>query len=269
MKIITLILLISSCVFSKVYYSKVEPYETRNISSSVSGVVLFVDEESLGKKLSKKPYIEIDSELDRAELGFTKSKIQYLEETLALNQKMLKNLQASLEKKRENYKQVEALKIKARVEKDKEFYDLVTSENSYLTTQKEIMSLKNQIADLKLRKAQLTRSVNDKTLSAKEFTLYSLEVKVGQVVAPSTPLAKLVDTSKALLTIYLDEEDLVGAKEKSIYIDGEKTPYKITRLLSIADSKNISKYMAQIVIKAPGVFSRLAKVELKDEKSAK
>lgn len=269
MKIITLFFLFSTILFSKVYYSKVEPYEIRNISSNVSGIILFVDEKSLGKKLSNKPYIEMDSELDRDELRFTVSKIAYLKETVVLNEKILKNLQLSLNKKRENYKQVEGLKIKARVEKDKEFHDLVISENSYLTTQKEIINLKNQITDLELREAQLKRSIADKRVQAQGFTLYALDVKVGQVVTPSTPLAKVVDTSKALLTIYLDEEDVEGAQERVIYIDGEKTQYKITRLLSIADSKNISKYMAQITIKAPAIFSKLAKVELKDKSSAK
>jgi len=269
LKIITLLFLLVSLVFSKVYYSKVEPYEVRNISSNVSGIVLYIDENSIGKTLTNKPYIKIDSELDSDELLFTKDKLAYLKETVTLNEKMLENLEVSLKKKRENYKQVKDLKIKSRIEKDKEFYDLVSSENSYLVTQKEIISLKTQIADLELRKAQLTRSLEDKTLQAKGLTLYSIDVKVGQVVTLSTPLAKLADTSKGLLTIYLDEEDVVNAKQSIIYIDGEKTDYKITRLLSIADSKNISKYMAQIVIKAPKIFSKLAKIELKEATSAK
>ena len=268
MKILTILFLLTTMAFSKVYYSKVEPYELRNISSNVSGVVLFIDEKNIGNKLSSKPYIEIDSKLDRDELVFTKSKITYLKETVVLNEKMLENLQVSLDKKRENYKKVEALKIKSRVEKDKEFYDLVSSENSYISTQKEIINLKNQIADLELRKEQLIRSIEDKNLHAKGFTLYSLDVKVGQVVTVSTPLAKVADISKALLTIYLDEEDVLNAKKSTIYIDGEKTNYKIDRLLNIADSKNISKYMAQIVVNSPKVFSKLVKIELKDTPGA-
>jgi hypothetical protein len=264
-KIITILFLLTSLAFAKVYYSKIEPYEVRNISSNVSGIVEFIDEESIGKVLSSKPYIKIDSELDRDELLFTKNKITYLKKTVELNEKILKNLEFSLKKKRDNYKQVEGLKIKSRIEKDREFHDLVTSENSYLVTQKEIISLKTQIDDLKLRKAQLIRSIDDKSLQAKGFTLYSIDVKVGQVVTLSTPLAKVADISKALLTIYLDEEDVDNAKKSVIYINGKKTEYKISRLLNIADSKNISKYMAQIVIKAPIVFSKLAKVELKEK----
>ncbi|MEK6659523.1 MAG: HlyD family secretion protein, partial [Campylobacterota bacterium] len=79
------------------------------------------------------------------------------------------------------------------------------------------------------------------------------------------PLAKVADDSKALLTIYLDESDVLNAKKSAIYIDGEKTSYQISRLLNIADSKNISKYMAQIVIGTPKLFSKLVKVELKNE----
>jgi len=268
-RIFVITLLFVSVAFAKVYYSKVEPYELRTISSNVSGIVLDINEENIGKKLSRHPYIEIDAELDKAELLFTKNKIKYLENTVALNEDILKNLATSLEKKRTNYEKVRGLKIKSRLEKDKEFYDLVSSENSYLATQKEVISLKTQIADLKLRKAQLIRSIEDKNLRAEGFILYSIDVKVGQVVTLATPLAKVADVSKGLLTIYLDQEDVADAKKKYVYIDGERTPYRISRLLRIADSKNISKYMAQIVIDAPKIFSKLAKIELKDSESEK
>jgi len=264
-KILALILLTSSFLFSKVYYSKVEPYELRNISSNVSGLVEFIDEDMIGKKLSTKAYIRIDAELDVKELNAIKDKLVYLRETVVVNENILENLKKSLLRKRENYKQIENLKIKSRIEKDREFYDLVSSENSYLGTQKEINTLKTQITDLKLRQDQLSRSVKDKNLSAKGFVLYSIDVKVGQVVGMSTPLAKIADISKAKLTIFLDESDVIGAKSRVIIIDGKKTNYKISRILNIADSKNISKYMAQIIINSPKIFSRLAKIELEDK----
>ena len=265
MKILTLILLTSSLLFSKIYYSKVEPYEVRNISSNVSGLVKFIDEDMIGKKLSSRAYIRIDSELDAKELKYIKDKLVYLRDTVSVNESMLENLKKSLTRKRENYKQIENLKIKSRIEKDREFYDLVSSENSYLATQKEINSLKTQITDLKLRQAQLVRSIKDKNLSAKGFILYSIDVKVGQVVGMSTPLARIADTSRAILTIYLDEVDVTDAKNRVVVIDGEKTDYKISRILNIADSKNISKYMAQIIIKSPKIFSKLAKIELEEK----
>jgi multidrug efflux pump subunit AcrA (membrane-fusion protein) len=264
-KILAILFLMFSLSYSKVYYSKVEPYEIRNISSNVSGLVLFIDENMIGKKLDSDAYIRIDSELDAKELKFIKDKLQYLRDIIKVNENILVNLEKSLIRKRENYKRITDLKFKSTVEKDKEYYDLISNENLYLSTQKEIQNLKVQITDLKLREAQLQRSVKDKYLSDKGFVLYEISVKVGQVVGISTPLAKVADTSKAKLTIYLDEEDVADAKNKVIYINGEKTPYKISRSLNIADSKNISKYMAQIIIDSPNLFSKLATVELKDK----
>jgi hypothetical protein len=265
MKILVTLLFMVSLLFSKVYYSKVEPYELRNISSNVSGLVLSTQEDMIGKKLSSKEYIHIDDKLDTQELKLTQEKLQYLKNTVASNERILENLEKSLDKKRENYKKIESLKIKSLVEKDKDFHDLINSENQYLSTQKEILNQKMQITDLKLREAQLTRSISDKSLIAYGFVLYSIAVKPGQVVGISTPLAQVADTSKALLTLYLDEADVEGAKNKIVYIDGLKTDYKISRFLNIADSKNISKYMAQIVINSPELFSKLVQVELKSE----
>jgi len=265
MKFILLILLTFSALYSKVYYSKIEPYEVRHISSNVTGIVEFIDENMIGQKLSNKPYILIDALLNKKELQSVTQKIVYLKDTVSVNQKILKNFDDSLEKKRDNYKQIENLKIKSRIEKDREFYDLINSENSHLNTQKELNNLKIQIADLELRQVQLQRNISDKTLIDNGFILYSIDVKVGQVVNVSTPLAQIADTSRALVTIYLDEDDVLSAKTKTIYINGKNTEYKISRILKIADSKNISKYKAQIIIKSPKLFSKLVKIELKEK----
>jgi len=248
---------------AQIYYSKVDPFEIRNISSNVTGEILFIDESMLGKQLYKKPYIIIDDSLDRQEIIVINNKIQISLNTIIINENILKNYNFLLKKKRENYKQIEKLKIKSRIEKDREYYDLITSENANLNTQKEINNLKTQVQDLKLHKAQLQKSIKDKSLTSDGFVLYSLEVKRGQVVTPSTPLAKIANLSKAILTIYIDKEDVLAIKKKTIYLDDVKTDYKINRLFTISDSKNISKYKAQIIIKAPKLFSKLTKVEIK------
>lgn len=263
MKAILVALLLNSVLFSKVYYSKVEPYEIRNISSNVSGLVLFTDDNMIGKKLGSKPYIKIDTELDEKEIKYISEKLSHLRNTVESNEDVLKNIEKLLAKKRKNYDNIKSLKIKSTLEKDREFYDLVGSENLYLNTTKDIHNLKIQIADLELRRAHLKRSIKDKNLSAKGFTLYSISVKAGQVVGIATPLAQVADISRALLTIYLDEEDIEGIDAKTVYLDGVASEYKISRILNIADSKNISKYMAQIIIKSPKLFSKLVKVELK------
>jgi len=264
-KILIILFFVFSVSYAKVYYAKVEPFEIRDISSNVSGYVTYINEDLVGVKDSKNVYLRIDSELDTKELIYINDKLNYLKKTINVNEKILENLSSSLEKKRENYKKVISLKFKSSVEKDREYYDLISNENLNLNTQKEIQNLKVQITDLKFRKAQLEKNIKDKVLSTDGMVLYSILVKPGQVVGISTPLAKLADTSKAILTIYLDEVDVDAAKDKIIYIDGEKTSYKISRVLTIADTKNISKYMAQIVMTSPKLFSKLVKVELVKE----
>ena len=209
MKVILLVLFLNSFLFSKVYYSKVEPYEIRNISSNVSGLVLFTDENMIGKKLSSKSYIKIDAELDKKEIQYINEKLIYLKNTVKSNENIVNNLDSLLLKKRKNYDNIKSLKIKSTLEKDREFYDLISSENSYLNTMKDINNLKIQIADLELRLAHLKRSVSDKNLVAEGYVLYSISVKVGQVVGVSTPLAQVADVSRALLTIYLEDRKSV------------------------------------------------------------
>ncbi len=262
-----LFLLIAPAIslMAKEYYAKVEPYEIRTIASSVSGLVLFADEKREGEVLSKKDYIQIDDELDQIELKQVVIKIELLEGTLKLNESMAKNYASMLEKKQRNYDNIKLLKTKSTIEKDREFYDLVSTQNQFISTQKEIQNLKIQINDLNLREAQLKRSIKDKHLSAEGFVLYKLNVKEGQVVNPSTPLAEIADVRSAKLTLYLSTEDMKDAENKAVYINGEKSVYKVNRLWKIADSQHLSSYRAEIIIDAPKYFSKLLKVELKNE----
>lgn len=262
-KLFIYLFLASLTLHANVYYSKVEPFEVRNISANVTGLVSFIDESMLGKKLTSKGYIKIDSELDEDELKYTKEKLLYSQKNLESNEKIVLNLEESLKKKRDNYEKIKLLKIKSKLEKDREFYELINSENIYLNTKKEINIIQTQISDLKLRKSQLKRSIKDKNLQGKGLTLYSLDVKVGQVVTRSLKLATLVDTSKAILTIYLDKENVEFAKNSVIFIDDVETTYKVSRISYLADSINISKYKAQIIIKAPKIFSQLVKIEFR------
>jgi len=67
MKFFLLIFITILSLEANVYYSKVEPYEIRKISSNVLGVVTEANENLIGQTLTEKPYIVIDSKLDREE----------------------------------------------------------------------------------------------------------------------------------------------------------------------------------------------------------
>lgn len=265
LKILSLLFLLTTVSFAKVYYARVEPYEVRNITSDVSGKVLYTNENMLGKKLSNRAFIKIDDTLNRDELESVRKKMSYLKNTLTTNEKILKNLKEALARKKENFKKIMALSIKSKVEKDREFYDLVASENSYLATLKEMNSLKTNISDLAFREKQLMKMIQDKSIVANGFVLYEIKVKPQSVVNIGTPLATVADVSKAIAVVYLDENDLINLKHEVLYINGKKSNYKLSRISKIADGKNISRYSAQIVMKAPKIFSNLIKIELKEE----
>ena len=94
--------------------------------------------------------------------------------------------------------------------------------------------------------------------------LYEITVRKGDYVTPGSPLAKVVDASRAKLVLYLDPEELEGVEQKAVYLDGEKSEYKVDKVWKVADEKFISSYRAEIYLDAPeGSFSKLIKVELK------
>jgi hypothetical protein len=252
-------------LFAKEYYAKVEPYEIRTVSSNVSGLIVYADEQKEGSRLGDKNYIIIDDELDVIQRDSIIEKIKLLHVTLKLNEDLRKNYVEVSERKSKNYQRIKDLKIKSSVEKDREFYDVVASQNTLISLEKEIISIKTQINDLQLSLARLKRSISDKHFSAKGYVLYNLLVKPGQVVVPSTPLAKIADISHAILNIYVSTKEIESIKDKIVYLDGKKSNYKINRIWNIADEQHLSSYKIQIVIDAPKYFSKLIKVSFKDE----
>ena len=263
MPIFILFLLMAIGLDAKEYYAKVEPYEILNVSSNVSAEVVYTDTESQGKRLGKKPYIVMDDKLDTVELQSVDGKIDAVEKTLVHNQAMVKNYQQIIEMKQANFDRIKDLKIKSAVEKDREYFDLVSSRNSLLSVQKEIESLRMQLGDLKTRRSQLQKSIADKHISAPGYVLYQLMVKPSAFVNPGTPLAQVADVRKAKLTVYLNAAEAQQAQTKSIYLNGKKTAYRIDRLWKIADASKLSSYRAEIVITPPERFSQLVKVEFK------
>ncbi len=112
--------------------------------------------------------------------------------------------------------------------------------------------------------SQLEDSISKKSVILKDKYLYQLLVRVGDFVAPGSPLARVDDASRAKLVLFLEAEELEDIAQKIVYIDGTKTEYKVDKVWRVADEKFISSYRAEIYIPAPkGTFSKLVKVEIK------
>lgn len=263
MKNIILLLLFSTVLVASEYYSKAEPYRFYILQANVSGLILAADENLEGKKLSNENFIVIDDELDQKELKLLKQKKINLENSLKLNKKMSKNLSAMIEKKNINYERIKDLPIKSNVEKDKEFFDLSSTQNQHLSTLEKIETIHSQLNDTQLRLAQLRRSIKDKHISAKGMVLYKLHVKKGQVVNAGMSLAEIADVTKAKLTIFLNLDEIKDIRKKEIYLNGKPTAYKIDKVWPLSDAEHISSYKTEILIDAPKQFSQLYKIEFK------
>ena len=98
MKFFISIFFIITISYAKVYYAKVEPFELREISSNISGLVVYADENLIGKRLADKPYIKIDSEIDQKDLKSVKEKLVYIKSIIEINEAVLVNLEESLSK---------------------------------------------------------------------------------------------------------------------------------------------------------------------------
>jgi multidrug resistance efflux pump len=233
---IFLLLLTPLLLFAKVHYAKVEPYESVVLKSAVSALVMDVDLDAEGTMVEGKRVVYLDDSLDKINLKISKESLLILHETL---------------KRQESYFQrIDKLKTASTTQKDNAFYGYASAKTQYL--------------DMQYKIAQLEDSIEKKSIVLDHMYLYEVMVREGDYVAPGTPLASVVDASRAKLVLFLEPDELEQLEQKTVYLDGEKTEYKVDKVWRVADEKFISSYRAEIYIPAPeGSFSKLMKVEIK------
>ncbi len=231
-----LLLLSPLLLFAKVHYAKVEPFESVILKSAVSALVMDVDLEAEGSVVDQKRVIYLDDRLDKINLKTSNENLLIIHETL---------------KRQESYFQrIDKLKTTSTAQKDNAFFSFASSKTQYL--------------DMQYKVAQLEDSISKKSIVLNNKYLYKLMVRKGDFVNPGTALAEVQDATKAKLVLFLEPEELEKIDEKSVYLNGEKTEYKVNKVWKVADEKFISSYRAEIYMPAPsGAFSKLMKVEIK------
>jgi len=223
-------------LFANVHYAKVEPYESAVLKSAVSALVIGVDLDAEGKVVDKKRVIYLDDRLDKLNLKASQENFLILGETL---------------KRQEAYfGRINDLNTASKAQKDTAFYNFA--------------SAKTQYVDMGYKIAQLKDSIEKKSIVLHDQYVYEIMVREGDFVSPGTPLAKVVDTDRAKLVLFLEPSEIEEIEKKVVYLDDKKTPYKVDKVWKVADEKFISSYRAEIYIDAPEMsFSKLLKVELK------
>ncbi len=233
---ILLLLFTPLFIFAKVHYAQVEPYESVTLKSAVSALVMDVDLEAEGSVVDQKRVIYLDDRLDKINLKTSRENLLILHETL---------------KRQESYFQrIDKLKTASTTQKDNAFYSFASAKTQYL--------------DMQYKIAQLEDSIEKKSIVLHHMYLYEIMVRKGDYVAPGSSLARVVDASRAKLVLFLEPSELEQIGQKMVYLNGEKTEYKVDKVWRVADEKFISSYRAEIYITAPeGSFSKLMKVEIK------
>ena len=261
---IFILLVMPLLLLAKVHYAKVEPYESVILKSAVSGLIIDVNLDLEGKTVTSDRVIHIDDTLDKLNLNDSKQNIVLLKDMFKLNKDIASTLKNTMQRQESYYKRISRLSTASTTQKDNAYSTFSTAKTQYLSTREKIISLQKQILDMQFKVAKLEDTIAKKSLTLKNKYLYKFLVRVGDFVAPGTPMARVDDANRAKLVLFLEVEELAGLESKSIYFDGNKTDYKVDKVWKVADEKFISSYRAEIVIPAPkDIFSKLIKIEIK------
>jgi multidrug resistance efflux pump len=254
----------STLAFAKVHYAKVEPYDTITLKSAVSGLVVDAKLDAEGRVVDNTKVIHIDDKLDIINLSQTKESIKLIQNMIDINNEIKSTLAKSVSRQRGYYERISKLSTVSKTQKDNAYIAYSSAKTQYLNITEKILSLKKQLLDLKYLQSKLQDSIEKKSITLHHQYLYKLLVKKGNFVTPATPLAIVDDISKAKLILYMDSDELEGIENKAIYIDDNKTEYKINKIWKVSDEKFVSSYKVEIDIKAPkDRFSKLLKVEFR------
>jgi len=261
---IFLLLLSPLLLFAKVHYAKVEPYESIVLKSSVSALVTNVDLEAEAQMIEGKQVISLDDTLDKINVKSSKESLVLLQQMHDINNDIADSLSDTVKRQEGYYNRINKLTTASKTQKDNAYSSFTSAKTQYLSTREKVINLEKQVLDLKYKVAQLEDSIAKKSIVLDNKYLYKLMVRKGDFVNPGTPLAEVKDASKAKLVLFLEPEELNEIEQKIVYLNGEKTEYKVDKVWKVADEKFISSYRAEIYMPAPsGVFSKLMKVEIK------
>ena len=235
MKILGTFLFAITTIFASEYYAKLEPIESYQVKSAVSGKIIYSNSKIEGLKANNSTIIEIDSIVNKVDLEQSRSKLRYIDEMI----KIEKN----------NYDRLNQVSSKSAFEKD--------------TQKLKVINLESSKADMIIKIETLKDTISNKKLEEKSNYIFNISVKEGDYVSPGTLLYEAKDLSKGKLEIFVPIAQIDEIKNKEIYIDGIKSDIKISKIYNVADAVNISSYKVELIVSDVKTFSRLVKIEFR------
>ena len=235
MKLFSLVIALNLFLNASIYFAKLEPIETYNVKAAVSGKVVFINESIKSKIAMNSTIVKLDSKVDSVDLQQTKRKLNTLTQIINIEKSTLEKF----------------LNIRSKSQLDKDNQKI------------KVLNLESQQSDLIIKIANLKDKISNKNLKEKDVYISNINVQVSDFVNAGSLLYTAMDLSKGKLEIFLPFVELENILNKTIYLDGRITDYKIYKLYKTADTKHISSYKCEIIINSPKKFSNLIKIEFK------
>ena len=261
-----ILLLLVTPLLSKIHYAKVEPLNRYSIKSDVSGLVVYSASNLEGKFIKDATIIQLDDSTERIKLANLKESLKLQKESLSITKELLPQLREAYLRQEAYYQRLSSVQSSSQAQKDSAYSAMATAKNQYISTKTKILQIKQTISQLQKDIALLQNIISKKRIKLHNRYLYSLPIKEGDFISIGREILKADDINGSRLTIYLDKDELDGIMQKKVYINNKLNKNAtIEKVWRVSDSKYLSKYKAEIVIKPPLPFSILVKVELKDD----
>jgi hypothetical protein len=235
MRYIISLIAISIHLFALDYYAKVEPISQYNIKSAVSGKVLFANKNAESKFIKDQIIVKLDDKINKLELRQTQNKINNIKDILSIQKQTLKSFNK--------------VSSKSKFDKDKQKIVILNTKVTLNDLQTKVQSLKDIIAN--------------KNIKIKNLYIDQVFITKDDFVNPGTLLLRAYDLSQAKLVIYVNYEDMIDIKNKTILIDDKKVDVKINKIFKTTDDKHLSAYKVELVLPKVEQFSKLVKISIK------
>jgi len=219
MKYISIILLVAASLQAFSYSSKIQAYENYSVSSEYEGKVTYVNKAKEFSKIKERSVIvKLDTSLEDIELSSLKKSIKIQNEVLKIKETHYQNKLG-----------IDQLSI---YEKNNEKLQLLTAKQNIQDLQKSVDSLDDKISK--------------KVFKVKNRYLYMIYVHEGEYVQAGTKLYSLYNFSKLKLAVYVKMDELNSLKKATVYVDGKKSSFKVSKVAKVVDAKRVSRYRVEL-----------------------
>jgi hypothetical protein len=229
-----------SFLFAKEYMTQINPNEKIQIKSQTMGVIKYVNKKLESNFVKENQVLLKINSLDE--------EIELKKETNSLT------LQKEIVKiKEQNYN------AKKRI-KQLSLYDKNNEKLSFLESKKELVLKEQNIK-------KLLNEISKKVFNIENKYVNTIFIKKDEYVNIGDKLFDMYDISNLKITLYLTSKEIKGLKEKSVFIDGVKSDFKVNKINKIKDEVKVSRYKVEFIKRNENVdnyfFNKIVKVEIK------